>query len=107
MSEKWEMEQRHKQDQHQMLKQQLREAFHMQRHQMAVRHQKEVDLQSRKDAFRLDELHQKQLLEKRQLPKRLKADHKQQVAELRKAIRLKKSDSDREKLKQVCQKLTD
>lgn len=35
----WEMEQRQKQDSHQLLKQQLREAFHMQRHQMHVRHQ--------------------------------------------------------------------
>ena len=100
------MEQRHKQEQHQTLKQQLREAFHMQRHQMAVRHQKEVGLQSRKDAFRQDELHQKQLLEKRMLPKRLKQEHKQAVADLRKAIRVKKSnsdrDKDREKLKQVC-----
>lgn len=35
----WEMEQRQKQDHHQLLKQQLREAFHMQRHQMHIRHQ--------------------------------------------------------------------
>lgn len=105
MNERWEMEQRHKQEQHQMLKQQVREAFHMQRHQMAVRHQKEVGLQGRKDAFRQDELHQQQVMEKRVLPKRLKAEHKQAVAELRKAIRIKKSngdrDKDREKLKQL------
>lgn len=36
----WEMEQRQKQDRHQLLKQQVREAFHMQRHQMHARHQK-------------------------------------------------------------------
>ena len=36
----WEMEQRQKQDHHQLLKQQLREAFHMQRHQMHLRHQR-------------------------------------------------------------------
>ncbi len=39
MSVLWEMEQRQKQDHHQLVKQQLREAFHMQRHQMHVRHQ--------------------------------------------------------------------
>ena len=39
-NELWEMEQRQKQDKHQMLKQELREAFHMQRHQMRSRHQK-------------------------------------------------------------------
>ena len=40
MNALWEMEQRQKQDRHQQLKQQVREAFHMQRHQMQVRHQK-------------------------------------------------------------------
>ena len=39
-NELWEMEQRQKQDKHQMLKQELREAFHMQRHQMHSRHQR-------------------------------------------------------------------
>lgn len=38
-NELWEMERRHKQENHQLLKQQLREAFHMQRHQMQARHQ--------------------------------------------------------------------
>ena len=35
----WEKEQRQKQDHNQLQKQQLREAFHMQRHQMHIRHQ--------------------------------------------------------------------
>ena len=39
-NELWEMEQRQKQERHQLLKQELREAFHMQRHQMHSRHQK-------------------------------------------------------------------
>lgn len=54
----------------------------------------EVDLQGRRDQFQLEELRQKQLLEKRQLPKKLKADHKQKVAEARKAMRNKKTDKD-------------
>lgn len=49
----------------------------------------------------MEELRQKQLLEKRQLPKRLKAEHKVQVAELRKAARNKRTDNDREKLRQL------
>ena len=39
MSMLWEMEQRQKQENYQLLKQQVREAFHMQRHQIQVRHQ--------------------------------------------------------------------
>lgn len=54
----------------------------------------EVDLQGRRDQFQLEELRQKQILEKRQLPKKLKADHKQKVTEARKAMRNKKADKD-------------
>lgn len=54
----------------------------------------EVELQSRRDQFQLEELRQKQLLEKRQLPKKLKSDHKAKVTEVRKAIRSKKGDKD-------------
>lgn len=54
----------------------------------------EVELQCRRDQFQLEELRQKQLLEKRQLPKHLKADHKQKVAEARKVLRNKKTDKD-------------
>lgn len=49
----------------------------------------------------MEELRQQQLLERRQLPKKLKAEHKQQVAELRKAIRQKKVENDKEKFRQV------
>ena len=61
----------------------------------------EVELQARRDQFRLEELRQQHLLEKRQLPKRLKADHKLQVAEARKAARNKKDESSKEKLRKV------
>lgn len=54
-----------------------------------------MELQERRDQFQLEELRQKQLLEKRQLPKKLKADHKQKVADARKAMRNnKKADKD-------------
>lgn len=61
----------------------------------------EVELQGRRDQFQIEELRQQQLLEKRQLPKKLKAEHKAQVAELRKASRNKRTDNDREKLRQL------
>lgn len=65
----------------------------------------EVDLQGRRDQFQLEELRQKQLLEKRQLPKKLKADHKQKVAEARKALRNKKSKDSLKKLDEQYVKL--
>lgn len=61
----------------------------------------EVELQGRRDQFQIEELRQQQLLEKRQLPKKLKTEHKAQVAELRKASRNKRTDNDREKLRQL------
>ena len=54
----------------------------------------EVELQGRRNTFQLEELRQKQTLEKRQLPKQLKADHKQKVAEVRKAIRNKRAEKE-------------
>lgn len=54
----------------------------------------EVELQGRRNTFQLEELRQKQMLEKRQLPKQLKTDHKQKVAEVRKAIRNKKAEKE-------------
>ena len=67
-----------------------------------------MDLQARRDQFQLEEVRQKQLLEKRQLPKRLKADHKQKVSEARKALRNKKTDKEAlkkldEQYVKVCQ----
>ena len=67
-----------------------------------------MELQGRRDQFQLEELRQKQVLEKRQLPKRLKADHKQKVSEARKALRNKKADKDSlrkldEQYVQLCQ----
>lgn len=54
-----------------------------------------MELQGQRDQFQLEELRQKQLLEKRQLPKRLKADHKQKISDARKALRnSKKPDKD-------------
>jgi len=49
----------------------------------------------------MEELRQQHLLEKRQLPKRLKAEHKGQVAELRKAVRSKKVENGKDKFKKV------
>ena len=61
----------------------------------------EIELQARRDAFQLEELRQKQLLEKRQLPKKLKTEHKAAVADLKKAIRQKKVENDKDKFRQL------
>ena len=61
----------------------------------------EIELQARRDQFRIEELRQEQILQKRQLPKQLKNEHKAQVNELRKAIRSKKTPNDKERFRQL------
>lgn len=46
-------------------------------------------------------MRQEHILQKRQLPKKLKGEHKAQVNELRKAIRNKKTANDKEKFRQL------
>lgn len=58
-------------------------------------------MQGRRDQFRLEELRQQHILEKRQLPKKLKTEHKAQVAALRKQIRNKKTDNEKERFRQL------
>ena len=71
-----------------------------------------MELQGRRNQFKLEELRQSQLLEKRQLPKRLKLEHKQKIAEARKAMKNKKGDKEQlrlldEQYVQKCQQETD
>lgn len=64
---------------------------------------KEIELQTRRDQFRVEELRNSHQLEKRQLPKRLKVEHKQRVAEFRKAVRGGRRDTgEKDRLREVC-----
>ena len=60
----------------------------------------EIELQAKRDQFRLDELRQQHLLEKRQLPKKLKAEYKQVITEMRKG-RQKKAENFKDDMKRV------
>lgn len=60
----------------------------------------EIELQAKRDQFRLDELRQQHLLEKRQLPKKLKAEHKQVITEMRRG-KQKKAENFKDDLKRV------
>ena len=68
----------------------------------------EIELQAKRDQFRLDELRQQHLLETRQVPKKLKAEHKQVISELRKGRQKKNAETFKEELKRVsrCQRVS-
>lgn len=61
----------------------------------------EYDQQLRRDNFRLEELKQQQLFERKQLPKQLNAEFKQQLAEARKTMGIRRTAEDKAKLKRV------
>ena len=61
----------------------------------------EMELQARRDQFRVDELRQQHLLETRQVPKKLKAEHKQVLSELRKGRQRKNAEAFKEEVKRV------
>ena len=66
----WELEERHLHDKHQLAKRQLKDIFFMQRHQMLVRHEKELDQVRRQNVLREEDLCKRQQIEKRSMPKR-------------------------------------
>lgn len=55
----------------------------------------------RRDNFRLEELKQTQIFEKKQLPKQLNAEFKTQLNEMRKTMGLRRTAEDKAKLKKV------
>lgn len=55
----------------------------------------------RRDNFRLEELKQTQIFEKKQLPKQLHAEFKTQLNEMRKTMGLRRTAEDKAKLKKV------
>ena len=61
----------------------------------------EYDHQMRRDAFEEDDMKQRHIFESKQLPKQIKAEYKQQLAELKKSMKLKRSSYDRSVLRKV------
>ena len=72
----WEMEERQLHERHQLAKRQLKDMFFLQRHQMLVHHEKELDHLKRMMERREEELIKNQAVERRALPKRIRAEMK-------------------------------
>ncbi|KFM58199.1 STE20-like serine/threonine-protein kinase, partial [Stegodyphus mimosarum] len=84
----WELEERHLQEKHQLSKRQLKDIFFLQRHQMLVRHEKELEQVKRMNACKEEELLKWQAIEKRQLPKRIRAEMKTRELMFRESLRI-------------------
>ncbi|KAF3827898.1 hypothetical protein GH733_001133 [Mirounga leonina] len=87
----WELEERHLQEKHQLLKQQLKDQYFMQRHQLLKRHEKE--------------LKNRQTQERARLPKIQRSEAKTRMAMFKKSLRINSTatpDQDRDKIKQFA-----
>ncbi|NWV74517.1 SLK kinase, partial [Dasyornis broadbenti] len=101
----WELEERHLQEKHQLLKQQLKDQYFMQRHQLLKRHEKETEQMQRYNQRLLEELKNKQTQERARLPKIQRSEAKTRMAMFKKSLRinsLASPDQDREKIKQFA-----
>ncbi|XP_043911895.1 STE20-like serine/threonine-protein kinase isoform X2 [Protopterus annectens] len=101
----WELEERHLQEKHQLLKQQLKDQYFMQRHQLLKRHEKETEQMQRYNQRLIEEMKNKHTQERARLPKIQRSEAKTRMAMFKKSLRINSSGSpeqDREKIKQFA-----
>lgn len=100
----WELEEKQLHERHQLSKRHVKEMCFMQRHQMIVRHEKELDQVKRMLQRKEENLIKKQALEKRALPKRIRAERKARELMFRESLRISSNldpEVERERLKRV------
>jgi len=84
----WEMEERQLHERHQLAKRQLKDLFFLQRHQMLVHHEKELEHLKRLMDRKEEELIKNQTLERKALPKRIRQERKAREAMFRESLRI-------------------
>nr|XP_057913932.1 STE20-like serine/threonine-protein kinase isoform X2 [Doryrhamphus excisus] len=105
----WELEERHLQEKHLQLKQQLKDQYFLQRHQLLKRHEKEMEQMQRYNQRLIEEMKNKQTQERVRLPKIQRSDGKTRMAMFKKSLRIAASavvtpEQERERIKQfACQ----
>ncbi|XP_026059387.1 serine/threonine-protein kinase 10-like [Carassius auratus] len=102
----WELEERHLQEKHQLHKQQLKDQYFMQRHQLLKRHEKEMEQMHRYIQRLIEEMKNKQTQEKTRLPKIQRSDAKTRMAMFKKSLRITTTgvtpEVERERVKQFA-----
>ncbi|XP_047459683.1 STE20-like serine/threonine-protein kinase isoform X2 [Mugil cephalus] len=103
----WELEERHLQEKHQQLKQQLKDQYFMQRHQLLKRHEKEMEQMQRYNQRLVEEMKNKQNQERVRLPKIQRSDAKTRMAMFKKSLRITAAgtvtpEQERERIKQFA-----
>uniref|UniRef100_H2TAQ2 non-specific serine/threonine protein kinase n=1 Tax=Takifugu rubripes TaxID=31033 RepID=H2TAQ2_TAKRU len=103
----WELEERHLQEKHQQLKQQLKDQYFLQRHQLLKRHEKEMEQMQRYNQRLVEEMKNKQTQERVRLPKIQRSEAKTRMAMFKKSLRINAAaaitpEQERERVKQFA-----
>uniref|UniRef100_A0A8D0GDR2 non-specific serine/threonine protein kinase n=1 Tax=Sphenodon punctatus TaxID=8508 RepID=A0A8D0GDR2_SPHPU len=102
----WELEERHLQEKHQLIKQQLKDQYFLQRHELLRKHEKEREQMQRYSQRMIEQLKIRQQQEKGRLPKIQRSEGKTRMAMYKKSLYISSSGSaseQREKIKQFAQ----
>uniref|UniRef100_H3D9S9 non-specific serine/threonine protein kinase n=1 Tax=Tetraodon nigroviridis TaxID=99883 RepID=H3D9S9_TETNG len=99
----WGMEEKNLHERHQLLKQQLKDQFFLQRHQLVKKHEKELDHMQCYNQRMIENLKSRQQQERSRLPKIQRGEAKTRLAIFKKSIRINStfsSSEERERIKQ-------
>ncbi|XP_075297988.1 serine/threonine-protein kinase 10 [Opisthocomus hoazin] len=102
----WDLEERQQQEKHQLVKQQLKDQYFLQRHELLRKHEKEREQMQRYNQRMLEQLKLRQQQEKARLPKIQRSEGKTRMAMYKKSLHIHSSGSaseQREKIKQFAQ----
>ncbi|XP_069828419.1 serine/threonine-protein kinase 10 [Dendropsophus ebraccatus] len=102
----WELEERHLQERHQLMKQQLKDQYFLQRHELLRKHDKEQEQMQRYNQRMIEQLKLRQQQERARLPKIQRSEGKTRLAMYKKSLHISSFSSgaeQREKIKQFSQ----
>ncbi|XP_016157109.1 PREDICTED: serine/threonine-protein kinase 10 isoform X2 [Ficedula albicollis] len=101
----WDLEERQQQEKHQLIKQQLKDQYFLQRHELLRKHEKEREQMQRYNQRMLEQLRARQQQERARLPKIQRSEGKTRMAMYKKSLHIHCSGSaaeHRDKIKQFA-----
>uniref|UniRef100_A0A8C5U2L7 non-specific serine/threonine protein kinase n=1 Tax=Malurus cyaneus samueli TaxID=2593467 RepID=A0A8C5U2L7_9PASS len=101
----WDLEERQQQERHQLVKQQLKDQYFLQRHELLRKHEKEREQMQRYNQRMLEQLRVRQQQERARLPKIQRSEGKTRMAMYKKSLHIHSSGSaaeQRDKIKQFA-----
>ncbi|XP_076814981.1 serine/threonine-protein kinase 10-like isoform X4 [Clavelina lepadiformis] len=97
----WKLEERHLHEKHQTAKQQIKDQYHLQRHQLVVRHDKEQEQMLRHNKRLEEELLNRQRQEKVRLPRIQRTEGKTRLSMFKQSLKIQNErKNDRDQIRQ-------